>query len=123
MTLLDNTAEADFLSTERNRAILVTAWLTSGQLDSSMDDIVQAISVRRQAINVTRQSEMQTGDRVRFVRGKPKAIIGITGTIAGKRDGKLVVTIDTQFRSRIKRYVNPADGTTTAPVSLVEQIS
>lgn len=76
-----------------NPSEVITAAL-SGDLDDGLDGIIAACNERRVIVSRSLYHTLKVGDRVRFMNGRPKYMVGVEGTVVGKKQSKLVVDLD-----------------------------
>jgi hypothetical protein len=76
-----------------NPSDVITAAL-SGDIDEGLDGIIAACGERKKVLSRSLYYTLNIGDRVRFVNGRPKYMIGVHGTVVGKKQSKLVVDLD-----------------------------
>lgn len=91
--------------------------MTEAELRQLNDEVVRLIRSRVRTNNYEAKQELIPGDRVRFVQGKPKYLIGATGFVTQMNPSKAKITLD----APAGRY--PRGTILTAPYSLLEKIS
>jgi hypothetical protein len=107
---MSNDEKQTMTITEVARAIL------SGEVDSHLDVIMQAIKERRDAQARLTFLTLKPGDRVRFKSAaRPKYLAGKMGTLVDLRDNRVTVDLDNQQTGRFSCGI-------VTPVTLIEKV-
>lgn len=94
----------------------IVSAIIDGHLDSEIESIQNAITTRNK-VNASKKAAMlKIGDKVRFVNGRPKYLVGLTATIVGKKQKNLVVKFDDG------QVTGKYSGNVTCPPNLLEAI-
>lgn len=99
--------------------------IAMGELDDNLNNLVEAVNLRRKSINLLKESANRSipiGTKVRLVNIRPKYLNGCAGTITRISAGKVSVKLlDRWAVMKAGRFVD-MDGTITGPLSCVEVI-
>lgn len=85
-----------------------------GELDEHEQSIRSAFAERARRKNFEKITTLKIGDRVRFVAGRPRYLIGTIGTVEKVKQSYVLVKLDAPV-GKFQRAVN-------APISLIELV-
>jgi len=94
----------------------VVSAIIDGDLDTELESLTNAISERTKLNNIKKAAMFKIGDRVRFVDGRPKYLVGLTAIIVKKKQKNFVVQFDEGQNTGKYR------GNVTCPPNLLEAI-
>ena len=88
-----------------------------GTLDDDLDNLTLAIRERKDTISRRSFYTINVGDKVNFISGRPKYLIGQTATVVAKKQKNLSIEFDDKQAVRKYGY-----GPVTCPPSMVEKV-
>jgi len=94
----------------------VVSDIIDGNLDSELESLTNAITERNKINNLKKASMIKVGDKVRFVKGRPKYLVGLTATVVSKKQKNFVVKFDEG------QVTGKYSGNVTCPPNLLEVI-
>ena len=94
----------------------ITNAIIDGNLDGDLDTLTGLISTRREIQTMKRAATFKVGDKVKFVSGRPKYLIGLTATIVRKKQKNFEIKFDEGQATGKYR------GNVTCPPSLLEKV-
>ena len=98
-----------------NTKEIITSIL-SGDQDGDEDRIIEALKIRRKALESMKVLELRVGDKVRFNSGaNPKYLVGIVGTIIKKNKTRVVV----QLVDNAGKFSHDAP---SCPISIIDKV-
>lgn len=90
--------------------------INAGLCDNQLDAIIIAASERRRNKLLAVGRSLMPGDRVKYVAGRPRYLIGMTGTVEKVKSAYVLVRIDRD----IGKFTT--HGTINTPMSLITKI-
>lgn len=85
-----------------------------GDLDEHKNAIYAAFDERKRRQNIDKINSLQIGDRVQYIAGRPRYLIGTTGTVTKVKQAYVLVKLDAP--------VGKFTGIVNTPISLIEVI-
>ena len=95
----------------------VVSKILSGEFDDNFDVIREAIQQRKDAKASILKASLNIGDRVRFISGSPKYLIGLEAVVKSKRQKRIGIEFVDKIAAGRFGY-----GVVTASPSMVEPI-
>ena len=92
--------------------------IITGKMDDGLDQLFEAIRFRRSARNIVKAMSFNVGQKVRFVKGRPKYLIGLTAIIT-KLNNKTVSICFEDKKAAGKFGLGPI----RCPFSLIETVA
>lgn len=89
--------------------------IAQGQFDNHRQDIQSALSERKRRLDFQKIQALRPGDRVRFVSGRPRYIIGHTAVVVRVKSTYVDVKLDVP----VGKFGN--HGTINTPMSMIEK--
>lgn len=100
----------------------VVSAIIDGDLDDDLESIESAIRSRSKLTSLKKAAMFKTGDKVRFVKGSPKYLLGLSAVIIRKKQKNFVIKFD-EFDSEGKpQYRGRFTGQVTCGPDLLEKI-
>lgn len=95
----------------------ITAAIINGTLDDDFDQIREAMRARKEVQSALLKASLQIGDKVRFISGSPKYLIGLEAIVRSKKQKRIGI----EFIDKIAagRF---GHGVVTASPNMIEPI-
>ena len=94
----------------------VTNAIIDGDFDTDLDNISDVIKSRREIQTMKKAATFKVGDKVKFVNGRPKYLVGLTATIVRKKQKNFEIKFDDGQDTGKYR------GNVTCPPALLEKV-
>lgn len=95
----------------------VASAILNGQLDDDFDIIKEAMNQRRESKNQLLKASLKVGDRVRFISGRPKYLVGLEAIVRSKKQKRIGIEFVDKTAAGRFGY-----GTVTASPDMIEKI-
>lgn len=96
----------------------VAVAILSGRLDDDLDIIRDAMKTRKSAKAASLKDSLSVGDRVRFISGRPKYLIGLEAIVRSKKQKRIGIEFVDKVAAGRFGY-----GTVTASPDMLEPIN
>jgi len=95
----------------------VATAILNGKLDDDFETIREAMKQRKDAKNALMKASLNIGDRVRFISGSPKYLIGLEAIVRSKKQTRIGIEFVDKVAARKFGF-----GTVTARPDMIELI-